>query len=145
MIGTLAVVLSIARDAYGAFVGHALEAYPLESCGLLAGPIGSDGAPGRQALRYYPCRNDAASARVYLVNPQDFMRAEIDADDRGWEICGVVHSHTHTEPYPSPTDIGAAVSDRWHSVIVSLKREAPETRSYRIAAGSVRSEPLTIA
>ena len=48
------------------------------------------------------------------------------------------HSHTHSEPYPSPTDVAQAPDPAWHYVIVSLKREAPETRSYRIVDGSDR-------
>ena len=76
--------------------------------------------------------NAAASARVYTVDPLDHLQAERDADDRGREIIGVVHSHTHTEPYPSPTDVAQAPDPAWHYVIVGLKRDAPEIRSYRI-------------
>lgn len=137
-------VLEISREAYSQLVGQALDAYPLEACGLIAGPVSPTGGPGNSGQIFYPCRNDAASARVYTVNPQDFMRAEMDADDRDWEINTVVHSHTHSEPYPSPTDVEAAISPDWHYVIVSLKREAPEVRSYRIVDGAIVAEPLTV-
>ena len=143
-IATLAVVLQVSREAYARLIGQALDEYPLEACGLLAGPPSPIGGPGETAHTFTPCRNDAASARVYTVNPKDFMRAEIDAEDRGWEINGVVHSHTHSEPYPSPTDVDAAVSPDWHYVIVSLKREAPEVRSYRIVDGEIIAEPLVV-
>ncbi len=119
-------------------IGHALDEYPLEMCGLLAGP------KNRQARTFTACRNDAHSARVYRLNPKDFMHAEMAADDRDWEINGVVHSHTHSEPYPSPTDVGAAVSPEWHYVIVSLKREAPEARSYRIVDSEIIEEPIVV-
>lgn len=138
------VVLEITREAYTQLVGQALDAYPLEACGLIAGPVSASGGPGSSGQVFYPCRNDAASARVYSVNPLDFMRAEMDADDRDWEINAVVHSHTHSEPYPSPTDVEAAISPDWHYVIVSLKREAPEVRSYRIVDGEIVAEPLTV-
>ena len=81
---------------------------------------------------FYPCRNAAESARVYTIEPRDHLLAERDAERRGLAILGVFHSHTHTEPYPSPTDVEQAPDPDWHYVIVSLKREAPETRSYRI-------------
>ncbi len=42
-----------------------------------------------------------------------------------------------TEPYPSPTDVAAAPDPSWHYVIISLKREAPEARSYRIIDGQI--------
>jgi proteasome lid subunit RPN8/RPN11 len=137
-------VYQVTREVYAQLVGQALDAYPLEACGLIAGPLAPTSGPGDGGRTYYPCRNDAASARVYTVNPQDFMRAERDADDRDWEINSVVHSHTHSEPYPSPTDVESAVSPHWHYVIVSLKREAPEVRSYRIVDGEIVSEPFIV-
>jgi [CysO sulfur-carrier protein]-S-L-cysteine hydrolase len=142
-VPTLLDVLEIARNAYARLVGHALDEYPLEMCGLLAGPA-SDGRPGNRAIEFYPCHNDDRSARVYTVNPRDHMRAEQAADDLDFEINGVVHSHTHSEPYPSPTDVAAAVSADWHYVIVGLKREAPEVRSYRIVDGEIVAEPLVV-
>ena len=125
-------------------IGLALDEYPREACGLLAGPPANDGGVGDRAARFYPCRNSAASARVYTVDPRDHLKAEDDADDHGWEINGVVHSHTHSEPYPSPTDVEAAVDPCWHYVIISLKRDAPEVRSYRIADGEIHSEPVAV-
>ncbi len=93
---------------------------------------------------FYPCRNTAASSRVYTVDPKDHLRADRDAEDRGLEIIGVVHSHTHTEAYPSPTDVAQAPDPTWHYVIVSLKREAPVLRSYRIVDGQITEEPVTV-
>jgi [CysO sulfur-carrier protein]-S-L-cysteine hydrolase len=137
-------VFEVTRDVYAQLVGIALDEYPLEACGLIAGPLAPAGGPGSIGRIFYPCQNDAQSARVYTVNPKDFMRAERDADDRDWEINCVVHSHTHSEPYPSPTDVDAAVSPDWHYVIVSLKRDAPEVRSYRIVDGEIVSEPFVV-
>ena len=72
------------------------------------------------------------------------MRAERTAEDMGLEIRGVMHSHTHTEAYPSPTDVAQAPDPSWHYLIVSLKREAPETRSYRIVSGTISEETISI-
>ena len=137
-------MIEISRQAYARMIGSALDEYPLEACGLLAGPPASGGGVGDRAAVFYPCRNAAESARVYTVDPRDHLRAENDADDRGWEINGVVHSHTHSEPYPSPTDVEAAVDPNWHYVIISLKRGGPEVRSYRIADGAIHSEPVSV-
>ncbi|MFK8025237.1 MAG: Mov34/MPN/PAD-1 family protein [Ilumatobacter sp.] len=138
-------MFQVTREVHDQMVGHALAAYPLEFCGLAAGPPAPSGVPGDSGEVFYPCRNDAESARVYTVNPKDFMRAEMDADDRDWEINCVVHSHTHSEPYPSPTDVSAAVSADWHYVIVSLKRDRPEVRSYRIVDGEIVPEEYVVA
>lgn len=132
-------VLRLDRGAFDAICDLAFREYPLEACGLIAGPDGAD-----EARLFYPCRNAATSAKVYTVDPADHLRAERDAEDRGWEIVGVVHSHTHTEPYPSPTDVAQAPDPGWHYVIVSLKRDAPELRSYRIVDGVISEEPVEL-
>ncbi|MEL6891690.1 MAG: M67 family metallopeptidase [Actinomycetota bacterium] len=132
------------REVVAQLVARAYDEYPLEMCGLLAGPPAPAGGPGDRGRVFYGCRNTDESARVYTVHPKDHLDAEDAADDLGWEINGVVHSHTHSEPYPSPTDVAAAVDPNWHYVIVSLKREAPEIRSYRIVDGDVVDELISV-
>jgi proteasome lid subunit RPN8/RPN11 len=132
-------VLRLDRQAFDAVNDLAFREYPLEMCGLIAGSPGTD-----RVERFYPCRNTAESAKVYTIHPHDHLEAEIDADDHDWEIIGVVHSHTHSEPYPSPTDVAQAPDPGWHYVIVSLKRDAPELRSYRIVDGEVEEEPIEL-
>lgn len=131
-------MLRLHRSSFDAICAQAVREYPLEMCGLLAGASPDD------ATRYYPCRNAAASARVYTLDPRDHLRAELDAEDDDLEIIGVVHSHTHSEPYPSPTDVGQAPDPDWHYVIVSLKRDAPELRSFRIVDGEIAEEPVSL-
>ncbi|HEX6568445.1 MAG TPA: M67 family metallopeptidase [Acidimicrobiales bacterium] len=130
-------MLSLTEDVWHALVGHAYAGLPDEACGLLAGVPGTGAATA-----FYPCRNAAESSRVYTVDPRDHLRADRDAEGRGLEIIGVVHSHTHTEAYPSPTDVAQAPDPAWHYVIVSLKRESAVLRSYRIADGEVSEEAV---
>ena len=59
------------------------------------------------------------------------------------QVLGVVHSHTHTTAYPSPTDVAEAPDPTWHYVIISLRQDAPVLRSYRIIDGSVTEEART--
>ena len=140
-------MLRLDREAFDAICDLAFREYPLEMCGLIAGaqvddPL-DDQTPAH-AERFYACRNTAESAKVYTIDPKDHFRAEMDADDHDWEINGVVHSHTHSEPYPSPTDVAQAPDPGWHYVIVSLKRDAPELRSYRIVDGQISEEPIEL-
>jgi [CysO sulfur-carrier protein]-S-L-cysteine hydrolase len=130
-------VLELTDEVYAAIIGHSYDGLPLEACGLLA----RDGA-GVKATVFYPCANVARSSRVYTVDPKEHLRADRDAEDRGLEIIGVVHSHTHTEAYPSPTDVAQAPDPGWHYVIVSLRHEAPVVRSYRIVDSEITEEPV---
>ena len=78
------------------------------------------------------------------MHPQDHLRADRDAEDRGLAIVGVMHSHTHTEAYPSPTDVAQAPDPDWHYLIVSLRQPEPVLRSYRIADGNIAEEPVVL-
>ena len=55
----------------------------------------------------------------------------------------MAHSHTHTDAYPSPTDIAQAPDPAWHYVVVSL-RDEPVCRSYRILDGNPAEEPVVV-
>ena len=129
--------LLVPSDALQAIIGHAYDGYPLEACGLLVGT-------GSAVRRFVPCTNSDASARVYSIPPRELLRAERAAEDDGLAVIGVFHSHTHSEPYPSPTDVEQAPDPDWHYVIVGLKREAPETRSYQIRDGAISEERVAV-
>lgn len=135
-------MLRLTPRVHADLVAHALAGLPMEACGLLAG---DPAAPVPHATVFYPCRNAAASSRVYTIDPKDHLRADRDAEDRGLEVIGVVHSHTHTPPYPSPTDVAQAPDPAWHYVIVSLAHAEPSVRSYRIVDGTITEEPLVLA
>lgn len=122
-------------------VGHSLDCLPEEACGLLGGR--SDG----WVERFWPCVNVDRSARTYALDGRDILRFERTLDDEGdgLEILGVMHSHTHTDAYPSPTDVErAALLGDWHFLIVSLRHAEPVARSYRILGDEVGEEPINL-
>lgn len=132
--------VSIDADVAAAIAVHCLRAVPDEGCGLLGA------APGAGRIdRWFPVRNAARSARRYVVDAADHLKADRQAEQEGREIVGVFHSHTHTDAYPSPTDIAEAPDPGWHYVVVSLRGEVPSIRSFRISDGKVAEEPLAVA
>ena len=93
-------MLAFPPQAFAEMIGHAYDAYPFEACGLLVGSAG-------RVTRFVPCTNEAASARIYSIPGLELLRAERAAEDDELAVIGVFHSHTHSEPYPSPTDVQA--------------------------------------
>jgi proteasome lid subunit RPN8/RPN11 len=126
-------------------VAHCLDGLPDEACGMLAGPMDSDGEPTGEITAVYPCRNADASARTYTVEPRDLLRAMRDAESRGSELVGVWHSHTHTDAYPSPTDVRQAVDPAWLYVLVSLRHGEPTMRAYRIRDGVIAEVDVVVS
>jgi proteasome lid subunit RPN8/RPN11 len=118
-------------------IGHTLTGLPDEACGLLVGPYG-----GEEATHTVPTKNAAASALIYEIDPKEMLGRAARA--LGADIMGVFHSHTHTDAYPSPTDVAQALDPGWHYVLVSLRDTHPVVRSYRIVDGVITEEPVEV-
>ena len=138
-------MLRLGENHYRQIVGHVYDGLPLEACGLLVGR--ADG-PGRVKVEaFVPCRNAAASAKRYAIGPDGWAAADRETDAGRGEVLGVVHSHTHTDAYPSPTDVEKADNPLlagWHYVIVSLKEPEPVLRSFRIVSGVIDEEQVVV-
>lgn len=131
--------LRLTRHHLAEMVAHCLRCYPEEGCGLIAGDLGTG-----EVTTVYPTRNAAESAQVYTVDPGQYLKADRDAEQAGHAVIGVFHSHTRTDPYPSPTDVAQAPDPSWHYVLVSLRHGVPSTRSYRIVEGNISEEPVVV-
>jgi proteasome lid subunit RPN8/RPN11 len=136
-------MLQLSPGAYSDLVAHAFDCWPLEACGLLVGVPFSASEPAF-VVEFHPTDNISRSAKVYAVDPRGHLRAQHDADDRGLEIIGVMHSHTHTSAYPSPTDVAQAPDPGWHYLIVSLAAPEAVTRSYSLVNGKIAEEPVVV-
>lgn len=124
-------------------IGHAILSLPNEACGLFAGPFGGD-----HIQRFFPMANAAKSSQIYELDGQEMMNVERTADDAGIAVMGVMHSHTHTTNYPSPTDVADAARfdpfGAWRFIIVSLKHADASFRSYRILDGDITEEKVAL-
>ncbi len=116
-------MLRLTRSIYVEMVAHCLAGLPDEACGLLVGSYGGD-----EATHLFVTPNAAASAMVYEIDPKEMLRVDRAAQGLGADIMGVFHSHTHTDAYPSPTDVAQATDPGWHYVLVSL-RDTPARRA----------------
>lgn len=137
-------MLRLSGNAYAGMIGHAYDGLPDEACGLLVGRPAPSASAAAHAVRFEPTENDARSAKVYTIPPLAHLRIERAAEAEGLEVLGVMHSHTHTDAYPSPTDVAQAPDPGWHYVIVSLRDDAPVLRSYRIIDGTIAEEPVVV-
>ncbi len=141
---TLERVLRITQKAVDAVVAHARRDHPVEACGVVAGPEGSD-----HAVRFVELGNAADSTSFYEVDSGELLALYRDMDARGEGPVVIYHSHTTTEAYPSHTDIELASEPDAHYVLVGTRecgsRPGPvEFRSYRINGGIVCEEEIAI-
>ena len=111
---------------------------------MIAGPSGSD-----SPQRFIPMLNAARSPNFYEFDSMDLLKLYRDMDDRDEEPVVIYHSHTHTEAYPSRTDISYASEPNAHYVLVSTRETGAEDgpfefRSFTIVDGVVTEEDVEI-
>ena len=132
-------MLRLPKDLYMEMVAHCIRGLPDEACGLLVGAY-----EGPEVTHLFPTVNAAASAMVYEIDPKEMLGVDRAARALGADIMGCFHSHTHTDAYPSPTDVAQALDPGWHYVLVSLRDTHPVLRSYRIVDGTITEEPVEV-
>lgn len=136
--------MDIAPDLLEAIVAHAREEAPNECCGVVAVAAAQVGDDRARAMGMRRARNVHASPKRFEIDGRDVLAAMREFEAEGWEIGAIYHSHTHTEPFPSQTDVNFAVN--WPGVewiIVGLADPArPDVRSYLIEEGVVREVAL---
>lgn len=129
--------IHLTRADAAAIVAHARAGVPDEACGLLAGN-------GDRVEVVYRTRNADASPVSYRVDSRDQWRAMRDAEARGLEVLGCFHSHTHSDAYPSATDVAQAFYPEWAYVLVGLGEAEPALRAFRIRTGDIEEIPLLV-
>lgn len=136
--------MQIGQATYDALVEHAKRDHPVEACGMVVGPIGSD-----RPERHIEMVNAAGSPTFYEYDSTDLFQLYKEMDERDEEPVVIYHSHSATEAYPSVTDINLASEPGAHYVLVSTREHGNnpgpvEFRSYRIIDGVVTEEEVTI-
>lgn len=131
-------MFTLERTFADEIISHAREEDPNECCGILAGRDG-------QVARLYRAVNAEASPYRYNVDPKDLLRIYKECDAQGWDFVAIYHSHTHTEAYPSATDVRlAAWPDSLYLIVSLADKASPVLRAFRIQDGAIREEPLRI-
>jgi proteasome lid subunit RPN8/RPN11 len=131
------LALTLEQSYIDEMIAHAREDAPNECCGIIAGA-------GGRATRLYRAINAEASPYRYSVEPKDLLRIHREVDNNDWDFLAIYHSHTHTEAYPSPTDVRLAAWPDAYYVLVSLKDPEPVVRAFRITDGTVTEEPIEV-
>ena len=133
----------ISRELAEEMIRHCREGRPNEASGML-------GAKAGEMVKVFKMANAAQSPVRYSLEPSEQLAVYNTLDEQGWDLGGVFHSHTHTEAYPSPTDVRLASEDVPY-VIVSLATEPAEIRAFRIIKsewgaedGEILEIPVTI-
>ena len=114
-------------------IAHAAEASPREACGLIV----YDGA-GRP-VRLYRTTNVHPDPDRFELDPVEHFGVVREADEHGWWIGAVYHSHPQGPARPSATDLAAGIDPAWISFVIGRNR----TAKWVIRAYSMRDGQAT--
>lgn len=131
-------MIGIPADIRDKMIEHAAAELPNEACGLLAGP-------GDRVEHFFPMANADHSRTTYRLDPREQIRVFEVIEEKGWQLLGIFHSHSHSEAYPSETDRLQAFYPEAHYVLASLAdRNNPSLRAFTIRDGKIEEQEVII-
>ncbi|MBW3657580.1 MAG: M67 family metallopeptidase [Actinobacteria bacterium] len=125
------------RATWDLLVDHSWSDFPYEVCGLLG--VEPDGT-----LHHFPITNAERSMTYYVMDAKELLKAMREIEDAGWGLA-IYHSHTHTQAYPSDTDIRlAAYPDATYLIVTLQDRDRPDIRAFSIVDDEVTEKRVVL-
>jgi [CysO sulfur-carrier protein]-S-L-cysteine hydrolase len=131
-------MIRIPKHIHEKMVDHAKREWPLECCGILGGKK-------ETVVKAFELSNMEKSSTRYLMSPQEQLRVFEELEEKSIEMIATYHSHPHTIPYPSETDVKMAFYPTVASIILSLmERDNLVVKAFRIEKEAIRAEEIEI-
>jgi proteasome lid subunit RPN8/RPN11 len=131
-------MIQIPDPIYRKMVEHAKKEKPLECCGILGGR-------GKTVEKAFELQNAEGSAIRYSISPKEQLRVFEEMDKESMEMIAIYHSHPHTIPFPSETDVKMALYPEVSSIIISLKEENnPVVKGFLIREEAIYPDEIQV-
>ena len=89
--------------------------------------------------------NQDASPVSYRLDPTEQLKVFTELEDEGWDLLGIFHTHTHSEAYPSETDLKQAFYPEATYLVMSLSdRSNPVLRGFTMQDGEVAEREVRV-
>ncbi|MBQ27853.1 MAG: hypothetical protein CMH81_06920 [Nitrospiraceae bacterium] len=135
-------MLHIPQSVIDEMTAHARSIDPVECCGIMAGTTSEEDAT---VTHIYPIKNGDASIVSYFMDPKELLWAHKNMRSNTLDLLVIYHSHTHTQAYPSATDIRLAFYPEAHYIIISLEvKDQPDIKAFRIVDGKIAPAEFSI-
>jgi proteasome lid subunit RPN8/RPN11 len=118
---------------------HGERDYPFECCGLMLGRFENDGH--KIVAETYPisnAREEEAKRNRFLIRPEELMRGEKYAREKGFDVVGFYHSHPDDRAVPSLYDLDHAWPTYSYIVVSVEKGHAVDLRSWEMESDRSR-------
>ena len=122
---------------------NASNEYPNESCGLLIGGRNGVETVVESVTAALNLNSERAHDR-YVLDPDDFARADRIAAAHDLDVVGIWHSHPDHPAEPSQTDLDAAWPGYSYVIVSVTKGRAGTVRSWRLTNGRFEEERVEL-
>lgn len=130
-------MIRIPKTIYQAIIEQAKRESPLECCGILAGKDGT-------VRKVFAMKNEEQSPDRYSMSPREQIKVFEEMERESLEMVGIYHSHMHTIPFPSETDVKLAFYPDVAFVIISLMEEVPLVKAFKIRREAIYPEEIEV-
>jgi proteasome lid subunit RPN8/RPN11 len=130
-------MIRIPKSIYEKMVDHAKKERPLECCGILSGKE-------KTVQKIFELKNTEESPIQYSMSPQDQLKVFEEMEKESMEMIAIYHSHPHTIPFPSETDVKLALYPDVSSIIISLKEKSPVVKAFQIGKEAIYLEEIEV-
>ena len=131
-------MVRIPQSIYQRMIEHAQKEWPLECCGILSGKE-------KTVKKVFELKNTEESPVQYSMSPRDQLKVFGEMERDSMEMIAIYHSHPHTIPFPSETDVKLAFYPDISSIIISLKEhENPVIKAFQIGKEAIYLEEIEV-
>ena len=130
-------MLRIPKAIFQGMLDHAKRESPLECCGILSGKE-------KIVQKAFELKNSEESPVQYSMFPRDQLKVFEEMEKESMDMVAIYHSHPHTIPFPSETDVKLAFYPDVSSVIISLKGEDPVIKAFQISKEAIYLEEIEV-
>ncbi len=135
-------MLHIPQSIIDEMTAHARSLDPVECCGIMAGTTSGEDA---HVTHIYPIKNGDDSNVSYFMEPKELLWVHKNMRSNKLDLLVIYHSHTHTQAYPSATDVRLAFYPDAHYMIISLEvKDQPDIKTFQIVKGKIDSAEFSV-
>src|SRR5215471_13209167 len=117
---------------------HGERDYPYECCGLMLGKFDEGRKRVFETYAISNAREEEAKRNRFLIRPEELMRGEKYARERGLDVVGFYHSHPDDRPVPSQYDLEHAWPTYSYIVVSVEQNHAVDIRSWQMESDRSR-------
>ena len=111
---------------------HGERDYPFECCGLMLGRFVDGQKKVVETYAISNAREEEAKRNRFLIRPEELIRGEKYAREKGLDVVGFYHSHPDDRAVPSQYDLEHAWPTYSYIVVAVEKGQAADLRSWEM-------------